>query len=112
MLAYILRGDRLDTFKCDVNQATDGMFRAARGFGRPPAHTGNVAFDERRNAEIGRLKEERRNLDEMRAEFEEELRRAKDQEEFDRFMAKRNGGSKPRAFIAGGLSHYHAPFPV
>jgi Protein of unknown function (DUF2852) len=95
MLAYVIWGDRLDTFKRDVNQATDGMFRAAKGFGRQPAYTGNVAFDDWRNAEIERLNQERRKLDEMRAEFEEdlrELRRAKDQEEFDRFMAKRNGG--------------------
>ena len=55
--------------------------------------TGNVAFDDWRDSEIERLNEERRKLDEMRAEFEDdlrELRRAKDQEEFDRFMAKRN----------------------
>jgi hypothetical protein len=95
MLAYVIWGDRLDGFKRDVNQATDGMFRAAKGFGRQSAYTGNVAFDDWRNAEIARLNEERRKLDEMRAEFEEELRelrRAKDQEEFDRFMQKRNGG--------------------
>jgi Protein of unknown function (DUF2852) len=99
MLAYVIWGDRLDGFKRDVNQATDGMFRAAKGFGRQPAYTGNMAFDEWRNAEIERLNQERRKLDEMRAEFEEELRelrRAKDQEDFDRFMAKRNGGAKPR----------------
>jgi Protein of unknown function (DUF2852) len=100
MLAYVIWGDRLDGFKRDVNTATDGMFRAAKGFGRQEAYTGNVAFDDWRNAEIERLNQERRKLDEMRAEFEEELRelrRAKDQEEFDRFMAKRSGaGSKPR----------------
>ena len=40
-------------------------------------------------AEIERLREERRKLEEMRAEFDEhlrELRRAKDKEEFDAFM--------------------------
>jgi Protein of unknown function (DUF2852) len=102
MLAYVIWGDRLDGFKRDVNQATDGVFRscrgAARGFGRSDAYTGNVAFDDWRRSEIERLNDERRKLDEMRAEFEEELRelrRAKDQEEFDRFMAKRN--NKPRA---------------
>ena len=104
MLAYIVFGDRFDGFKRDANATVDGMFKSCRrgpgGFTR----TGNVAFDEWREKEIERLNEERRKLDELRAEFEEELRelrRAKDQEEFDRFMAKRNaeratGLSKPR----------------
>ncbi|HEX2256455.1 MAG TPA: DUF2852 domain-containing protein, partial [Afifellaceae bacterium] len=45
-----------------------------------------------------RLEEERRRLEEMRAEFDsfvKELRRVKDQEEFDRFMSSyrnRTGG--------------------
>jgi uncharacterized protein with von Willebrand factor type A (vWA) domain len=55
--------------------------------------TGNVAFDDWRDAEIERLEAERRKLDEMRAEFDDhlrELRRAKDQTEFDEFMASRN----------------------
>ncbi len=102
MLAYIIWGERLDGFKRDVNAATDGVFRSFKGTtGGYKAHTGNVAFDEWREKEIERLNEERRKLDEMRAEFEEELRelrRAKDQEDFDRFMAKRNGrrgGSVP-----------------
>jgi hypothetical protein len=98
MLAYIIWGDRLDGFKRDVNAATDGVFSTFKGAGRGyAANTGNVAFDEWRNAEIERLNEERRKLDEMRADFEEELRelrRAKDQEDFDRFMAKRNAAYK------------------
>ncbi len=64
------------------------------------ASTGNMAFDEWREAELARLDEERRKLDEAQREFSEyveELRRAKDREEFDRFMAERrarpaNGG--------------------
>lgn len=104
MLAYIIWGDRLDGFKRDVNRATDGIFagcrrsssRAHRSYGR----TGNIAFDEWREKELERLAEERRKLDEMLAEFDEyarELRRAKDQEEFDRFMAERSKhtASKP-----------------
>ncbi len=108
MLAYILWGDRLDEFKSDVNRATDNMrssFKChGRGFSRHRAHrgysarTGNVAFDEWREVEMARLEEERRKLDAMRSEFDEylrELRRAKDAEEFDRFMAstKSNGNS-------------------
>ena len=105
MLAYVIWGDRLDGFKRDVNAATDGVFNSFRSAKRgATSYTGNVAFDEWREKEIERLNEERRKLDELRADFEEELRelrRAKDQEEFDRFMAKRNaekatGLSKPR----------------
>jgi hypothetical protein len=58
--------------------------------------TGNFAFDEHRRSELERLEEERRRLDEeARAfgEFVEELKRAKDREEFDAFMAKRRNGA-------------------
>ena len=54
--------------------------------------TGNVAFDAWREKELTRLDEERRRLHEAEAEFAayaRELRRAKDQQEFDRFMAER-----------------------
>ena len=63
-------------------------FRPAEGFGFQ-GRTGNAAFDEYRTAELKRLDEERRRLEAMRADFEKflgELRRVKDQEEFDRFM--------------------------
>lgn len=101
MLAYILWGERLDGFKRDVNKATDGVASQFRGCRRGPrrsARTGNVAFDEWREAELERLHKERMKLDEVRAEFDEysrELRRAKDQEEFDRFMADKKA-SKPK----------------
>lgn len=110
MLAYIIWGDRLEGFKSDVNRATDGIFAGCRkgadraerwgkkgharhGYGR----TGNVAFDDWREKELTRLDEERQKLEAARQEFEtyaRELRRAKDQEEFDRFMGQR---SKPTA---------------
>lgn len=54
--------------------------------------SGNAAFDEWRTAELARLDEERRKLDEAQREFAEyvdAIRRAKDREEFDRFMAER-----------------------
>jgi hypothetical protein len=54
--------------------------------------SGNHAFDDYRRETLRRLDEERRKLDEeQRAfhEFVDKLRRAKDQEEFDRFMADR-----------------------
>lgn len=100
MLAYILFGERLRGFKRDVNQATDGMFAGCRrSHGRYRSHfsTGNIAFDDWRKAELERLEEERRKLDEMRDEFDaymRELRRAKDQEEFDRFMRERKNAKR------------------
>jgi hypothetical protein len=105
MLAYIIWGDRLEGFKRDANRATDGIFAGCRRasdkanrWGHGSARTGNVAFDDWREKELERLDEERRKLEEMRDEFDEyarELRRAKDQEEFDRFMANRNKSTAP-----------------
>jgi len=105
MLAYILWGDRLDEFKDNVNRATDRFTGCSwgRNGGRHARHrhnghhgyhgrTGNVAFDEWRETEMARIEEERRKLDEMRAEFDgymRDLRRARDQEEFNGFMSSR-----------------------
>lgn len=69
-----------------------------RGFGGPPwqwrsASTGNLAFDEWREAELARIEAERERLraaEQEFATFVENLRRAKDREEFERFMAQRN----------------------
>jgi hypothetical protein len=72
---------------------SDSLFGNMRQTGFSHARTGNVAFDEWREAELARIEEERRKLDEARDEFDaylRELRRAKDQEEFDRFMAERS----------------------
>lgn len=66
------------------------------GFGAAGStHTGNLAFDEYRRGEIGRLEAERRKLDEdARAfrDFVDDLKRAKDREEFDAFMRRRREG--------------------
>lgn len=101
MLAYIIWGDRFPALAADAKEKL-GMNRSGRGCqvfpGVKPGPvgvtqpTGNVAFDEFRATEIARLEEERRKLDEMRDEFDDylrELRRAKDREEFERFMADR-----------------------
>jgi hypothetical protein len=76
-----------------------GAARRAGGF---TTASGNAAFDEWRTAELARLDEERRKLDEARREFAEyvdAIRRAKDREEFERFMAERRarpaGGGQP-----------------
>jgi hypothetical protein len=66
------------------------------------SESGNAAFDEWRTAELVRLDEERRKLDEAQrdfAEYVDAIRRAKDREEFERFMAERRarpaGGGQP-----------------
>lgn len=107
MIAYIIWGERLDEFKSEMNNATDGFFRSCRssgrgsnrksGFGRPHHGTGNAAFDDWRDEELQRLDEERRKLDAMRKEFDahmRDLRRARDKEEFDEFMQSRAKSSK------------------
>lgn len=105
MLAYILWGDRLGDFKNDVSRATDDLFANLRGTATPaPAATGNLAFDEWRTRELERLAEERRKLDAMREEFDEyarELRRARDQEAFDRFMRAREEGRERKGKARG-----------
>ena len=94
MLAWIIWGDeigrRTQEFKGQFRSFSDraSAFRPAGSFGFASA-SGNAAFDEYRDGELKRLDEERRKLDEMKGEFEafvRELRRVKDQEEFDRFM--------------------------
>jgi hypothetical protein len=67
-----------------------GPWGGRRGF--DSASTGNLAFDEWKQAEIARLEEERRKLQEAHREFAafvENIRRAKDREEFERFMNER-----------------------
>ncbi|TCT13485.1 uncharacterized protein DUF2852 [Tepidamorphus gemmatus] len=71
------------------------------------ASTGNSAFEEYKAAELERLERERQRLaDEQRAfgEFLEELKRSKDREEFDRFMARRREARSdgPRPDETGG----------
>jgi hypothetical protein len=56
--------------------------------------SGNSAFDSYRQTQLDRLEQERKKLDEERAAFSEhlaKLRRARDQDEFDRFMNERRG---------------------
>jgi hypothetical protein len=59
--------------------------------------SGNAAFDDYRAEQLRRLEEERKRLDEEIQAFHEymaNLRKAKDRDEFDRFMRERNG-NKP-----------------
>lgn len=91
MLAWIIWGEEIgqkaESLKAQFHSLSERSPRFRAG---PFRDTGNLAFDEYRKQELTRLDEERRKLDEMRAEFETfvtELRRVKDREEFDRFMA-------------------------
>jgi len=74
---------------------SDGLGGMARKFSDWPASSGNAAFDEWRKAELERLAQERRKIFEAEKAFEDYLdglRRAKDREDFERFMA---GRAKP-----------------
>ncbi len=90
MLAWIIWGDEIGRMFGDAKAQFRGAACSAPFSAAATGRTGNLAFDEYRTAELKRLAEERRKLEEMRAEFEgfvNELRRTKDQEEFKRFMA-------------------------
>jgi hypothetical protein len=86
------------------NEATgqpDG--RASGGGWRGPGFmrsSGNVAFDDWRESELARLEEERRKLAEAEREFADhidELRRARDREEFESFMRARRDRGQPQS---------------
>ncbi len=91
MLAWIIWGEELSAKFEEFKGHFQGIPQRAREFGGAyGSNTGNAAFDEYRARELERLAEERRKLEAMRAEFDvflRELRRVKDQEEFDRFMS-------------------------
>lgn len=75
-------------------ETTGGESRGAGGWRGPGfmRSSGNVAFDDWRESELARLEEERRKLAEAEREFSEhidELRRARDREEFESFMRAR-----------------------
>jgi len=79
--------------------ATGGLGRAHRAERWRPFATGNVVFDDWKTAELARLEEERRKLEEAQREFADflnNLRRAKDREEFERFMAERRARQAER----------------
>lgn len=69
-----------------------GLADMARQFSGEWPSSGNSAFDDWRKAELKRLEEERRKIFEAEKAFDdylEGLRRAKDREEFEIFMASR-----------------------
>ena len=104
---------RKSGYQGDLQSVAQEKWREARGAmwnsnwqgrgGFHAASTGNSAFDEWRAAEIARLEQERRKLQEAHREFStfvDNIRRAKDREEFERFMNERrnrpaDGASNP-----------------
>ena len=105
MIAYILWGDRIPDIRRHFESLKSSSGDTRFDFGcmsrgpRTGSPSGNAAFDDDRSAELKRLDEERKRLDEERRAFEEyvrDLRRARDKEEFDRFMNDRaNRTRKP-----------------
>ena len=92
MLAYIIWGDRIPEVRRHFSEMRRDFGGGCRRRDRYAYQSGNAAFDAYRERELHRLDEERRKLDEERREFEEfvdNLRRARDQEEFDRFRRER-----------------------
>ena len=101
-------GDDLQTFataKWNEARAAMSSMQAGRPSSPRPwssgpwgrsSPSGNRAFDEWREAELARLEAERRKLEDAHrefAEFVENIRKAKDREEFDRFMNERRNRS-------------------
>ncbi len=109
MLAYILWGEMFGGSSekaqgfvnrskawADANCGPRGSHFRHSGWRQ--SSSGNAAFDDYRAEQLRRLEEERKRLDEEINAFHEymaNLRKAKDREEFDRFMGERNGNRHP-----------------
>ncbi|WIJ25217.1 DUF2852 domain-containing protein [Devosia sp. RR2S18] len=103
VLGYILWGEKFGGsaekaqgyWNKGMSWCTSGKHRR-NGFGQSYGFTssGNAAFDEYRSEQLRRLEEERARLDAEIDAFHEymaNLNKAKDREEFDRFMNERRG---------------------
>jgi hypothetical protein len=92
VLVWVLWGDRIEAWWHENRHRME-----VRG------STGNEAFEEYRRAELERLDAERRRLEEEAVAFQayvNDLRRARDREEFERFRAER----RPRPSVEGPSS--------
>ena len=112
MLAYILWGEYFggSSEKAErwVHKQKEWA-RSRRYRGSYHHHaSGNAAFDDYREEQLKRLEEERRRLDEEVREFQDymhNLRKARDREEFDRFMRDRRAPRDTNADDAGNDEH-------
>jgi hypothetical protein len=101
VLAYILWGEKFggsaEKAQSYWNKGCSYMRNNTKhaGFGRTDrASSGNAAFDDYRSEQLRRLEEERARLDAEIDAFHDymaNLRKAKDREEFDRFMSEHRG---------------------
>lgn len=92
-------GDMFAFARTQAQSVVGGADTAAREWRGPSfmRTTGNTAFDEWREGELARLEEERRKLADAERDFAEhidQLRRARDRDEFDSFMRQRKGASE------------------
>jgi hypothetical protein len=87
--------DDLQTFVTAKWNAARASWSGPTGWSSNAGASGNRAFDDWKAAELARLEAERRKLEDAAREFADFLdtvRKAKDREEFDRFMAERRAG--------------------
>lgn len=101
VLAYILWGEKFggsaEKAQSYWNKGCGFMRNSNKhfgGFDRATSSSGNAAFDDYRAEQLKRLEEERARLDAEIDAFHEymaSLRKAKDREEFDRFMSEHRG---------------------
>jgi hypothetical protein len=99
MLAYIVWGENFggsaEKAQRFVHKSSNWVRNCSprRASGAWSSTSGNAAFDDYRAEQLRRLEEERRRLDEEINAFHDymaNLRKARDREEFDRFMRDRN----------------------
>ncbi|MDB5506044.1 MAG: hypothetical protein JWR75_682 [Devosia sp.] len=113
VLGYILWGEKFGG-SADKAQAFMSRQKSRMGncgprnyerHGYSRQSSGNAAFDDYRTEQLKRLDEERQRLDEEINAFHDHmanLRKARDREEFDRFMQDRNGSRQ-------GFGDYQPP---
>ena len=103
MLAYILWGER---FGGSAEKAEEWVKSKKKWAKKCRSHrhgysSGNAAFDDYRAEQLERLEKERQRLDDEIKEFQDymhNLHKARDREEFDRFMSNRKEkGSKKKS---------------
>lgn len=90
VIAYLAGSGRLRAWRTDIRMPgtwfNTGAGASGRGWaGFRSASSGNEAFDDYREQALRRLEEEQREFQ----SFLERLRKARDKEEFDAFMAER-----------------------